>query len=202
MRFEFHSKFSIPTEINPRMAWIYCVDQGRHLPTAAHVPRWLVEPRHAWMHFEFNPKFSIPTGINPRMAWIYCVDQGRHLPTAAHVPRWQVEPRHAWMRFEFNPKFSIPTEIHPRMAWIPRRSRESVRGGAVSDCGVSAAWMRLPSLHGRTCGVPAIRHRPAIPRNAAFDVDVDVDVALSRCRAQPCKNPFHRSWLSLLPRRL
>ncbi|AWH33972.1 hypothetical protein C1930_14440 [Stenotrophomonas sp. SAU14A_NAIMI4_8] len=36
MRFEFNPKFSIPTGINPRMAWIYCVDQGRHLPTAAH----------------------------------------------------------------------------------------------------------------------------------------------------------------------
>ncbi|AWH18177.1 hypothetical protein C1922_13135 [Stenotrophomonas sp. ZAC14D2_NAIMI4_7] len=35
MRFEFNSKFLIPTEIHPRMAWIYCVDQGRHLPTAA-----------------------------------------------------------------------------------------------------------------------------------------------------------------------
>jgi len=22
-------------EFHPRMAWIYCVDQGRHLPTAA-----------------------------------------------------------------------------------------------------------------------------------------------------------------------
>ena len=60
---------------------------------------------------------------------------------------------------------------------------EPVEGGAVSDCGVSAAWMRLPSLHGRTCGVPAIRHRPAIPRNAALALALAVAVALSRCRA-------------------
>ncbi len=46
------------------------------------------------------------------------------------------------------------------------RHEESVRGGAVSECGVSAAWMRLPSLQGRTCSVPALRHRPAIPRIA------------------------------------
>ncbi|TDB32917.1 hypothetical protein TEP_04185 [Stenotrophomonas sp. TEPEL] len=33
--FDALSKYSIPMEIHPRMAWIYCVDQGRHLPTAA-----------------------------------------------------------------------------------------------------------------------------------------------------------------------
>ncbi|TIE14131.1 hypothetical protein DI041_02565 [Stenotrophomonas maltophilia] len=41
------------------------------------------------------------------------------------------------------------------------RHRETVEGGAVSDCGVSAAWMPRPSPHGRVYGVPAIRHRPA-----------------------------------------
>ncbi len=48
------------------------------------------------------------------------------------------------------------------------RHEKSVRGGAVSECGVSAAWMRLPSLHGRTCGVPALRHRPATTRKSHF----------------------------------
>ncbi len=48
------------------------------------------------------------------------------------------------------------------------RSRKSVRGGAVSACGVSAAWMPRPSPHGRVHGVPALRHRPAKPRNASF----------------------------------
>ncbi len=33
---------------------------------------------------------------------------------------------------------------------------------------------RLPSLHGRTCGVPALRHRPAKPRNPAFALAVDL----------------------------
>ncbi|RTQ90153.1 hypothetical protein EKL94_07850 [Stenotrophomonas maltophilia] len=28
-------EYSIPMQIHPRMAWIYRVDQGRHLPTAA-----------------------------------------------------------------------------------------------------------------------------------------------------------------------
>ncbi|EED37899.1 hypothetical protein SSKA14_908 [Stenotrophomonas sp. SKA14] len=42
--------------------------------------------------------------------------------------------------------------------------QESVRGGAVSDCGVSAAWMPRPSPQGWVYGVPAIRHRPAIPQ--------------------------------------
>ncbi|MDR6696592.1 hypothetical protein J2X70_004103, partial [Stenotrophomonas sp. 1337] len=38
--------------------------------------------------------------------------------------------------------FRYLTDIHPRMAWIYCRSRKSVGGGAVSDCGVSAAWAR------------------------------------------------------------
>ena len=63
-------------------------------------------------------------------------------------------------------------------AWRgPTRSRETVRGGAVSECGVSAAWMPRPSLQGRTCGVPAVRHRPAIPRKPAVAVAVAVAVA-------------------------
>ncbi|QCZ98021.1 hypothetical protein DL544_15320 [Stenotrophomonas sp. pho] len=45
---------------------------------------------------------------------------------------------------------------------------EPVEGGAVSEGGVSAAWMRLPSPHGRVYGVPALRYRPANPRDASF----------------------------------
>ncbi|PII21188.1 hypothetical protein CR919_03930 [Stenotrophomonas sp. LMG 10879] len=86
------------------------------------------------------------------------VDLGRH-----------VDPHHAWMLFDPISKYSISIEIHPR-ARGSNRHQETVRGGAVSDCGVSAAWMRLPSLQGRTCGVPAIRHRPTIPRNPAVAV--------------------------------
>ena len=41
MHFDSNSKYSIPMEIHPRMAWIYRVDQGRHLPTAAGIcQRW------------------------------------------------------------------------------------------------------------------------------------------------------------------
>ncbi len=65
------------------------------------------------------------------------------------------------------------------------RSRKSVRGGAVSECGVSAAWMRLPRLHGCTCAVPALRHRPAKPRNACCCCCSGC--GLCRCRAQPCR---------------
>ena len=46
------------------------------------------------------------------------------------------------------------------------RSRKSVRGGRCRR-GVSAAWMPRPSPHGRVHGVPALRHRPANPRNAS-----------------------------------
>ena len=37
---------------------------------------------------------------------------------------------------------SISDRFHPRMAWMAHRGRETVEGGAVSDCGVSAAWAR------------------------------------------------------------
>ncbi|MBA0300923.1 hypothetical protein D7Y24_21210 [Stenotrophomonas maltophilia] len=32
-------------------------------------------------------------------------------------------------------KYSISIEIHPRMAWIYDRSKETVEGGAASECG-------------------------------------------------------------------
>ncbi len=64
-------------------------------------------------------------------------------------------------------KYSISIDVHPHMARVyqypSNRHRETVEGGAVSDCGVSAAWMPRPSPQGRVYGVPAIRHRPAQP---------------------------------------
>ena|GEM_PF-662527 len=62
---------------------------------------------------------------------------------------------------------------------------KSVRGGAVSECGVSAAWMPRPSPHGRVHGVPALRHRPATPRNACCCCCSGR--CFGRCRAQPCR---------------
>ncbi|TPD93923.1 hypothetical protein FJP65_15900 [Stenotrophomonas maltophilia] len=95
-----------------------------------------------------------------------------------------VDPRHAWMLFVQLSKNSISMEIHPRMAWIYRnksnRHREPVEGGAVSDCGVSAAWMPRPSPQGWVYGVPAIRHRPAQPtENPEPAVAVAFAVALA-----------------------
>ena len=66
-------------------------------------------------------------------------------------------------------------EEHPRMAWIYASTKVDthqqqlgiVEGGAVSDGGVSAAWMPRPSPHGWVYGVPAIRHRPAKPTDSA-----------------------------------
>ncbi|MBA0458625.1 hypothetical protein D7Y57_21175 [Stenotrophomonas maltophilia] len=50
---------------------------------------------------------------------------------------------------------------HLQPSQFTHRHRETVRGGAVSGCGVSAAWMPRPSPQGRVYGVPATRHRPA-----------------------------------------
>ncbi|TPD72364.1 hypothetical protein FJP69_00335 [Stenotrophomonas maltophilia] len=87
-----------------------------------------------------------------------------------------VDPRHAWMLFEifdFQWRF-----IH---AWRGSTGqREPFEGGAVSDCGASAPWMARLSLQGRTCGVPAIRHRTALPQNAAVASAVAVEVAGQR----------------------
>ncbi|TPD99361.1 hypothetical protein FJP65_04870 [Stenotrophomonas maltophilia] len=60
------------------------------------------------------------------------------------------------MNFHRDRLSRIETEKHPRMAWINvstkvdtyQQQRRSVRGGAVSECGVSAAWMPRPSPHG------------------------------------------------------
>ncbi len=69
------------------------------------------------------------------------------------------------------------------------RSRKSVRGGAVSECGVSAAWMPRPSPHGWVYGVS---RTPTPPRQPA-----ECQLLLLRlpasgrhyrwCRAQPCR---------------
>ncbi|MRI43766.1 hypothetical protein D5301_16230 [Stenotrophomonas sp. MH181796] len=74
--------------------------------------------------------------------------------------------------------------FHPRMAWIYHRHRETVEGGAVSDCGVSAAWMPRPSPQGRVYGVPAIRHRPAKPTESPEPV-----VALAVASAGAGRSP-------------
>ena len=102
--------------------------------------------------------------VAPSMA---LTPRNRTHPAFDRFPRPVIDPRHAWMLFEFNSTIRFRWKfIH---AWRgSTRSGQSVRGGAVSECGVSAAWMRLPSLHGRTCGVPAFRHRPAKPRIACF----------------------------------
>ncbi|PSD15079.1 hypothetical protein C7E14_11510 [Stenotrophomonas maltophilia] len=71
------------------------------------------------------------------------------------------------MLVDLDSMYSISMEIHPRMAWIYPIAENCQRGG-VPECGVSAAWMRLPSPHGRVYGVPALWHRPANPRNASF----------------------------------
>ena len=55
----------------------------------------------------------------------------------------------------------------------------------MSDCGVSAAWMPRPSPQGRVHGVPALRHRPATPRNACCCCCSGC--GFCRCRVQPCQ---------------
>jgi len=110
--------------------------------------------RHPWRS---RPRNRTHPAFDNSPLLLVGVDLGRH-----------VDPRHAWMLFDhlincrnirFRWKF-----IH---AWRgSTRHRGIVEGGAVSDCGVSAAWMPRPSPQGWVYGVPAIRHRPAIPRNA------------------------------------
>ncbi|CCH13911.1 hypothetical protein SMD_3395 [Stenotrophomonas maltophilia D457] len=108
-------------------------------------------------------------------------------------PRLRQFPAVCWNGFGVRSVFRRKTDLTPDVfryltafihAWrgstvstkvdTYQQPRRSVRGGAVSECGVSAAWMRLPSLQGRTCSVPALRHRPANPRNAASAVAVAV----------------------------
>ncbi len=117
------------------------------------------------------------------------------LTDSRELPAPCVEPSHARLKSHRyrNVRFQW-TLIHARRG--STRSRKSVRGGAVSQCGASAAWMRLPSLQGRTCGVPALRHRPANPRNAALAVAVAGQrPALPRVQGRrPCRT-------TLTPRR-
>ena len=105
--------------------------------------------------------------------------------------RDRVDPRHAWMNLHRDRICRIEIENHPRMAWIYCRSQNSVEGGVVSECGVSAAWMRLPSLQGRTCGVPALRHRPAIPRETSFCFGCCCCSGLQQVQGcKPCNKPY------------
>ncbi len=67
----------------------------------------------------------------------------------APVARWRVHAFHRIPAPLNNKGALLQTDygcFHPRMAWIYRnesnRHREPVEGGAVSDCGVSAAWAR------------------------------------------------------------
>ncbi len=55
--------FRIEIEKHPRMAWIYCVDQGRHLPTAVH---------------------AVPTdrGKLSKAGWVRWRERERHVPEA------------------------------------------------------------------------------------------------------------------------
>ncbi len=101
--------------------------------------------------------------------------RNRTHPAFDRFPR-SVDPRHAWMNLCRITKsigvrsvFQRKTDLTPcRSTFRPpgqsNRHRETVEGGAVSDCGVSAAWMPRPRPHGRVYGVPAIRHRPAKPQ--------------------------------------
>jgi len=63
--------------------------------------------------------------------------------------------------------FRYLTEVSTKVDTY-QQPRERVEGGAVSECGVSAAWMPRPSLHGPTYGVPRNRTHPANPRIARF----------------------------------
>ncbi len=85
---------------------------------------------------------------------------------------FSVEPSHARLRSPDIEMFDLDGDSSTHGIYVStkvdthQQQQESVRGGAVSEGGVSAAWMRLPSLQGRTCSVPALRHRPAILRKA------------------------------------
>jgi len=142
----------------------------------------------------------------PRFALLVGVDLGRH-----------VDPRHAWMLFDPISKYSISIGTHPRMAWIQQPPRNCQRRGGV---GLQDRWRhgwrhRAPKDGFTAC--PATPHRPAIPRNAAVAVaDAVADAvavavalkvagqrpALPRVQGPALPNTLHRSWLSLLPRRL
>ena len=100
----------------------------------------------------------------------------------------------------------FPMEIHPRMAWIywspgtfRRRGGVGLRGiramdGAAEPTGVRALCLRSTASQAPertaasgwagprrgTCGVPAIRHRTALPRHAAVALAVAVEVAGQR----------------------
>ena len=118
------------------------------------------------------------------------------LTDSRELPAPCVEPSHARLKSHRyrNVRFQW-TLIHARRG--STRSRKSVRGGAVSQCGASAAWMRLPSLQGRTCGVPALRHRPANPRNAALAVAVAGQrPALPRVQGRRPAEPPHSATCS------
>ncbi len=68
--------------------------------------------------------------------------------------------------------------------------------GRVGFAGMSAAWMRLPSLHGRIHGVPRESNPPRQTRQkprAAFDVTVAVACRRQRPRPPPQRKPLRSS---------
>jgi len=143
-------------------------------------------PAPSWSNSNSNSRSWFPAGSR---AGSGCGGRRKPVPgglAAASMPRTPPQPDPPRLRqisaiclhfckaepcsAQFVPmsKYSISIDVHPRMARVyqypSNRHRETVEGGAVSDCGVSAAWMPRPSPHGRVYGVPAIRHRPAKPQ--------------------------------------
>ncbi len=104
--------------------------------------------------------------------------RNRTHPAFDDFSRSAVDPRHAWMNLcQITKSIGVRSVFQRKTDLTPcrppclspgqsNRHLETVEGGAVSDCGVSAAWMPRPSPHGRVYGVPAIRHRPAKPQTA------------------------------------
>ncbi len=67
------------------------------------------------------------------------------------------------------------------------RHRETVEGGAVSDCGVSAAWMPRPSPMDGFTASPQSDTAPPNPQKTGAVLALALALASSRCRAQPCQ---------------
>ncbi|MET4598859.1 hypothetical protein ABIA73_002583 [Stenotrophomonas sp. 2694] len=121
-----------------------------------------------------------------------------------------VDPRHAWMLFEifdFQWRFihawrgstadrgELSEVGRCRIAGCQPHGPEACLGRVGQDaqprsCRVrrkAHTSKRRPSLQGRTCGVPALRHRPAIPRNASFASAVAVASASAGAGRSPAE---------------
>ncbi|HEP1208519.1 hypothetical protein D7Y51_15235 [Stenotrophomonas maltophilia] len=72
---------------------------------------------------------------------------------------------HFFSSFPVTPIASeLPVEQARLCEVCPLRHRETVEGGGLWVCGVSAAWMPRPSPQGRVYGVPANPQSPASPQ--------------------------------------